>query len=285
MRSVFPAYAEGMKRTAPLVIAAALAFTVVLAQAQTPGPTVTDIPAPGTEAARVFATRPVVIPAARPEAQPEAHTEVRPPAPPVAPAVVVPKPAPAPVAAAATEVPAGTPIALQLETRLNSQYNGIGDGFAARVMTSVYYEGRDVIPAGSILEGHVMHVTDARPSVAQSELLLKPDLLTLPNGARYSISAEVIQNDAHSPARVDTEGMLREPRGMLATDVHHTEIGSAAGFIGGAVLAGGEGAAVGAGLGAAVAVGIWLVRRRHLVLNPGSHLTVRLQRAIQLRPR
>lgn len=129
-----------------------------------------------------------------------------------------------------------------------------------------------------------MHVQDARPVTSQSELLLKPDLLVMPNGQRYTVSAEVIQDDPHSAARVDSEGMLREPRGMLASDVHHTEIGSAGGFIGGAVLAGGQGAMVGAGLGAAVAVIIWLARRRHLVLNPGSHLTVRLQRPIQLVP-
>ncbi len=77
--------------------------------------------------------------------------------------------------------------------------------------------------------------------------------------------------------------MLRE-HGMLAPDVRHTEIGSVGGFIGRAVLADGQGAMVGAGLGPAAAVGIWLACRQHLVLNPGSPLTVRLQRPIRLAP-
>ncbi|MGH9487378.1 MAG: hypothetical protein ACRD04_07280 [Terriglobales bacterium] len=181
-------------------------------------------------------------------------------------------------------VPAQTPIALQLETTLSTQYSDDGDGFAARVRTPVYYRSQLVIPAGSIIEGHVMHVQDARPAISDSELLLKPDLLTLPSGARYTISAIVVQTDPRGAARVDTEGLLHEPRGMMATDVHRTESGTAAGFIGGAVLAGGQGAMVGAGLGAAVAVAVWLVSRRHLTLNPGSYLTVRLERPIQLRP-
>lgn len=236
-----------MSLLTPVAALASLLALAASAQTSAPVPKVSDIPAAGATA-----TKPVAATTAAPTA--------------------------------VTVVPAGTPIALQLETQLNTQYSSDGDGFAARVMTAVYYKGDVVIPSGAILEGHVMHEQDARPLTGQSELLLKPDLLVMPNGQRYTVSAEVIQNDPHSAARVDTEGMLREPRGMLASDVHHTEIGSVGGFVSGAVLAGGQGAMVGAGLGAAVAVGIWLVRRRHLVLNPGSHLTVRLQRPIQLLP-
>lgn len=295
-----------MKRLSLLPTAVALASVLTLAaaaQSAAPVPKVSDIPLTGSTAARQMNTPPRT--AARQEVSPTPNAVpafVAPPpdepgdesgsfaaaapVPTLAPKLAA-RPAPAiPVSAASTAalvVPQGTPIALQLETQLNTQYTTVGDGFAARVMTPVYYRGQEVIPSGAILEGHVMHVQDARPAVSQSELLLKPDMLVLPSGQRYTISAEVIQDDAHSAARVDTEGMLREPRGMLASDVHHTEIGGVGGFIGGAVLAGGQGAMVGAGLGAAVAVGIWLVRRRHLVLNPGSHLTVRLQRPIQLR--
>ncbi|MGH9412276.1 MAG: hypothetical protein ACRD0Y_00920 [Terriglobales bacterium] len=292
-----------MKAIRVLLAATAAATVLALtaaAQTTAPIPKVSNIPAPGTAAAGAMtppaAMAPMPTAAANTAAAgaPSDHAidAVLPPPPEtaadsddgaaVAPATSAAAPTAAEATAAALSVPQGTPIALQLETRLNTQYNSDGDGFAARVMTPVYYRGHEVIPSGSILEGHVMHVQDARPAQSESELLLKPDLLTLPNGQRYTISAEVIQNDPHSKARVDTEGMLREPRGMLASDVHHTEIGGVGGFIGGAVLAGGEGAMMGAGVGAAVAVGIWLVRRRHLVLNPGSHLTVRLQRPIRL---
>ncbi|MGH9480655.1 MAG: hypothetical protein ACRD1L_01070 [Terriglobales bacterium] len=201
--------------------------------------------------------------------------------------IPAPKAAPAAfhVPSAAALVPANTPIQLQLETHLSTRDNQFGDGFAARVMTSVFYQGREVIPSGSILEGHVMRVRDERPSLSDSQLLLKPDLLTTPDGQRYTISAEVIQSDPQGEAQVDSEGVLREPRGMLTTDLHHTEIGAGTGLVGGAIVAGGEGAVAGAGLGAAVAVGIWLVRHRHLELNPGSQLTVRLDRPLQLNAR
>jgi len=187
--------------------------------------------------------------------------------------------------AAATLVPAQTPIPLQLETHLSTRDNKYGDGFAARVMTSIYYQGAEVIPAGSILEGHVIRVRDERPLRGDSELLLQPDLLSTPGGQRYTISAEVVQADPLHAPRVDSEGVLREPRGLMKSDLHHAEAGAGLGLLGGALLAGGQGAAAGAGLGAAVAVGIWLVRHRHLELDPGSHLTVRLDRPLRLLPR
>lgn len=239
-----------MKRFAAATIITIIAGALSL-WAQSPAPRVQDIPAPG--------------PAAKPAMTPAAFHVPRP--------------------AAAEVVPANTPIPLQLETHLSTRDNQFGDGFAARVMTSVFYQGHEVIPSGSIIEGHVMRVRDERPSISDSELLLKPDLLTTPDGQRYTISAEVIQSDPQGEAQVNSEGVLQEPRGMMTSDLHHTEVGAGTGLVGGAILAGGEGAAAGAGVGAAVAVGIWLVRHRHLELNPGSQLTVRLDRPLQLNAR
>lgn len=193
-------------------------------------------------------------------------------------------PARAPKPAAAVIVPANTPIALQLETHLSTRDNQYGDGFAARVAKPVFYQGREVIPVGSILEGRVIRVRDERPARADSELLLRPDQLTTPDGEHYTISAVVIQGDPNQESKVDSEGVLREPRGLMRTDLHHAEIGGAAGVVGGALLAGGEGALEGGGVGLALAAGIWLVRRRHLELNPGSLLTVRLERPLQIAP-
>ncbi|HVB40465.1 MAG TPA: hypothetical protein VNE83_06165 [Terriglobales bacterium] len=235
-------------------IAACALSAVGLALAQTaPAPTVTDIAATPARLATPLAA-PVANPVAR---------RARP-------------------ATAATIVPANTPIRLQLETHLSTRFNKYGDGFAARVMTSVFYQGQEVIPSGAILEGHVMRVQDSRPAVSDSALMLKPDLLTMPDGQKYVISAMVVQSDAQNPARVNAEGELQEPRGMMASDIHHAEAGIGGGIVGGALLAGAQGAAVGAGVGAAVAAGVWLVRHRHLELNPGSQLTVKLERPLQL---
>lgn len=244
-----PFYADAMSTSRCLALFAATALATVVATAQSPGPTVSDIPAPGAAAA------------------------------PAAPAPLRPSAASAPLM-----LPAQTPIPLQMETHLSTRDNQYGDGFAARVMTSVFYQGREVVPAGSILEGHIIRVRDERPAVGDSQLLLKPDLLTLPDGTRYTISAVVTQTDPLHDARVDSEGMLREPRGMMTSDLHHTEAGVGGGLLGGALIAGGQGAIAGAGIGAAIAAGIWLVRHRHLELNPGSRLTVRLDRPLQLRP-
>jgi hypothetical protein len=187
-------------------------------------------------------------------------------------------------AANATTLPAQTPIALQLETHLSTRDNKYGDGFAARVSKPIFLNGQEMVPAGSILEGHVIRVQDERPAVADSELMLKPDLLTTPDGRSYVISAEVIQSDPITGAKLNSEGVLQEPRGMMSTDLHHTELGAGGGAVGGALLAGGAGAAAGAGVGAAVAVGIWLVRHRHLELDPGSTLVVKLDEPLTMSP-
>lgn len=233
-------------RQFPFIVAVCITAASVAMAQRAPAPQSQDIPAPGTVAAATRATT----------AAPAANSNL---------------------------VPAQTPIELQLETHLSTRDNKYGDGFAARVVKSVYYQGREVIPSGSILEGHVLRVRDARPLTSDSELLLQPDLLSTPDGQRYTVSAEVIQGDPVNESKVDKEGVLREPRGVMTTDVHHAEIGAGSGIVGGALLAGGEGALAGAGVGAAVAAGIWLARHRHLELNPGSKLTVRLDRPLELK--
>jgi hypothetical protein len=149
----------------------AATVTTLIAAAQAPSPTVTDIPAPSTRSAAVRTV----------------------------------------AGTAPLTLPAQTPIPLQLETHLSTRDNQYGDGFAARVMTSVFYQGREVVPAGSILEGHVIRVRDERPALADSELLLKPDLLTLPDGTRYTISAVVTQSDPLHEAKVDSEACCANP--------------------------------------------------------------------------
>lgn len=195
--------------------------------------------------------------------------------------------APAPAvqpASAARIIPAQTPVELQLETHLNTRDNKVGDGFAARVLQPVLYNGQTVIPAGAIVEGHVEMIKDARPAEGTSEILLRPDLLTMPSGEHYIISADVVQNDPLTGTKIDSEGMMKAPRGPVHADIEHAEVGGGGGLVAGAVLAGAKGAMVGGVVGVAVAGGMWLALHRHVDLNPGSRLTVRLDRAVQLLP-
>jgi hypothetical protein len=181
-------------------------------------------------------------------------------------------------------VPEGTPIRLQLETHLSTEDNKAGDAFAGRVVQSVLVDGREVIPAGAIIEGHVAHARDARPAVGSSELLLRPDLLTLPAGQQYTISAEVIQSDPLTNTSTDAEGVIRTPRAPSREYVKRSGVATAMSAITGAAILGGRGALWGGALGAAAAGGWWFLRHHHVDLNAGSELTVRLERTVKLVP-
>lgn len=185
----------------------------------------------------------------------------------------------------ARTVPAGTPLKLQLETRLSTGDTHQGDGFAARVMVSVYYHGKEVIPEGAIVEGHVLEVRDARPAVHDSEILLRPDLLNLPDGSQYQMHADVMEVDNGGDSRVDNEGAVHGERGPQHADVVNAGVGLTAGAVTGAVLAGSKAALIGGGVGVAIAGGLWLLRKRHLELKPGAHIIIRLDRPMTLVPK
>jgi len=182
-------------------------------------------------------------------------------------------------------VPAGTPLKLQLETRLSTADTHQGDGFAARVMVSVYYHGKEVIPEGAIVEGHVLKVEDARPAMHDSEMLLRPDLLSMPDGTEYHVDADVMEVDNGGGSHLDNEGTLHGKRGPEHADVVNAGVGLTAGAMTGAVLAGGKAALIGGGVGVAIAGGLWLLRKRHLELKPGAHIVIRLDRPMTLQPK
>ncbi len=185
----------------------------------------------------------------------------------------------------ALTIPAGTPLKLQLETRLSTADTHQGDGFAARVMVAVYYHGKQVIPEGAIVEGHVLKVEDARPAMHDSEMLLRPDLLNMPDGTAYHMVADVMEVDNGGGTTLDNEGTLHAKRGAERADVVNAGVGVTAGAITGAVIAGSKAALIGGGVGVAIAGGLWLLRKRHLELKPGAHIIIRLDRPISLEPK
>lgn len=189
------------------------------------------------------------------------------------------------IAQQAQAIPAGTPLKLQLETRLSTADTHQGDGFAARVMVPVYYHGKEVVPEGAIVEGHVLEVHDSRPATHDSEMLLRPDLLNLPDGTQYRMIADVMEVDNGGDTRVDNEGVMHGTRGPEHADVVHAGVGLTAGAMTGAVLAGSKAALIGGGIGVAIAGGMWLLRKRHLELKPGAHIVIRLERPITLEPK
>jgi type IV secretion system protein VirB10 len=101
-------------------------------------------------------------------------------------------PAPAQAAPAApsvhmVSVPAGTVISLALDSGINSKTAQVGDAFTATVVEPIAVEGRDVIPAGSKIEGKVTEAVAAKRGAGKARLALSFDTLTLSDGYRTNI--------------------------------------------------------------------------------------------------
>lgn len=96
----------------------------------------------------------------------------------------VPTPSASPTATAmpaSGAVPAGTTLVLRLETPLNSKTATTGQLVAMTVAQAVVRDGREVIPAGTAVEGEVTHAAKASWGGKPGELMLAARRLKLPS--------------------------------------------------------------------------------------------------------
>ena len=84
-------------------------------------------------------------------------------------------------------VPAGTELTLALDTSLSSGTSVAGDAFSATVVESIVMQDRDVIPAGSTIEGRVTEVTPAKAGSGKATLGLSFGALRLASGYHTNV--------------------------------------------------------------------------------------------------
>jgi hypothetical protein len=86
-----------------------------------------------------------------------------------------------------------------------------GDKFRARLIQPIISGKTVIIPAGSLLEGHIAKVVPPRWLSCSGSILLDFDSLTLPEAAATPISATIAAADLdpRSKTRIDSEGMFR----------------------------------------------------------------------------
>lgn len=185
------------------------------------------------------------------------------------------------MAAAQLSLPAGTGVKMKLETPISTTRTKVGDSFAGRVTEPVMIENRVVIPVGAAIEGHVVKVSEPRRIKGIPEIDLRPDLLTMPDGTKYTISAVVVDTDKNSGTKVNDEGKIKGS-GMSGGDKKEIAIGTGAGLGVGALAGGGKGAFIGATVGATVTVAHWLTKRHSAELPAGSEITMELSRPMAM---
>ena len=179
------------------------------------------------------------------------------------------------------ELPEGTNIRIRLMDGLSTASSEKGEVFRGRVATDVLLGEKVVIPAGSEIDGRVVQVSSGHTG-GHGSMHLRPETVTLPDGTRYQLQAEIIGTPG-SRTRVGNEGTIL-PDSRLKRD--GIEYGGAvgAGATTGAILGGPVGALAGTMVGAGVISVHLLVSHPQATLDPDTALLLTLTEPLQMAP-
>jgi hypothetical protein len=188
--------------------------------------------------------------------------------------------------AQATEVftiPDGTRIQARLETTLNSKTNRQGDRFTAKVVEAIIVSGKEVIPAGTTLEGRVAEVKTAGRVKGRSEMNLSYERLIFPNGVSETIVASQAELDETQKEEVDRKEGTIKGESSRKRDAAEIGGGAAAGAGIGAIAGGAKGTAIGAGVGGLIGLADSMRRRgKEVEIPAGTRFIIRLDRPLTI---
>jgi type IV secretion system protein VirB10 len=182
-------------------------------------------------------------------------------------------------------VTTGTRVLLRLTNPVNTKHTVAGDKIYLQTAVPVFVDGRLVIPVGSYVLGTVTDSHQAGRVKGRSDLSLRFDSLTLPNG--------VVRDFRSLPGSVDALGNLDRKEGRIQgesgkgddarTIGKTTAAGAGVGGIAGAASGHlGMGAGIGAAAGAAAGLAGVLSRRGpEVVLPAGTTMEMILDRDVR----
>ena len=180
-------------------------------------------------------------------------------------------------AMAQSTISPGTPVYLKLQSTLATFMNKAGDQFWGTVTQPVMESGKVVIPAGSTVVGHLTKVSEPRRIAGKPTIGLHPDTVTLPGGAKYALSAVLVDTSLRDGSDVNEEGQFKGA-GHDRHDTRETAVGGGAGLALGALMGGAKGGLIGAGIGAGATMAHWLYKRRSATLSAGTILIFEVSR-------
>jgi type IV secretion system protein VirB10 len=167
-------------------------------------------------------------------------------------------------------VPIGTRVLLALVGEVSTKRAKDGDRVYLTTAAPVAVEGRVVIPRGCDVSGTITHAKKAGRVSGKGELYIRFDSLILPNG----VSRDFHARPSGDEGKVDGDRKAADGRTVIEG------AGMGAGI--GAITRGLPGAAVG-GVAGAVA-GVLLSRQQDVVLRPGTHVEMVLDRDLVFHP-
>lgn len=173
----------------------------------------------------------------------------------------------------ASTLPTGTTIDTRLVTPLSTKDSRSGDNFMAEVEEPIFAGGQQVIPAGSMLHGHVTFVKPPGRVHGRAEMRLVAESIVTKSGHEYAFTAQLTNGGSSSVKVKGKEGEMQGPGKSTKGAAKESGIGAAAGAGAGALAAGGTGALYGAGIGALAGLIHTLAKHhKNAVLPSGTEL-------------
>src|SRR5208337_2921669 len=106
-------------------------------------------------------------------------------------------------------LPAGSQLQVQLITTLSSKTNETGDMWTGKVVEPVFGNGREILPEGSTVDGHITYVKGPGRVKGKGEMRLVMDSISTPDASKYNIVASL--KDAEGANVKDKKGTLQGP--------------------------------------------------------------------------
>ena len=183
----------------------------------------------------------------------------------------------------AGELREGTLLKVRMKEMISTTSTLVGTPFTAELAEPVEREGRVILPVGSMVDGRVTEVRSGKRISGAALLHLQPTSVTLPDGTRYILHAQLIDTSQGHNLRVDREGTLKRRDHAKETLAVIGGV-TGAGAVAGGMIGGGVGALVGAGLGAGASTVVWLRQDRQATLQQDTTLVFSLTVPMVLRP-
>jgi hypothetical protein len=227
-------------------------------------------------------------PSARPAGAAPSLTTDTPQIEPVRPAATAaPQPA-TPADPNAVVIPAGSKIPISLAQAISTKNAREGDPVYATTAFPFVLNEHVLVPAGTYIQGKIVHVERAGRVKGRAEILIHFTSLIYPSGYTVMLPGAVENTPgAENKGVKDQEGTIQQDKdtGKKVEDAAKGgAIGTVAGATAGGLATGGlNGARVGAGLGAATGVAWALLRHGPDVrLEVGTSIEMEIQRDVQL---
>ncbi len=182
------------------------------------------------------------------------------------------------------ELNRGTLLHARLREGFNTERTAEGAVFTAELTADAGHSGEVMLPAGSLIRGHVTSIHGGKRITGGAAMHLRPESISLPDGTLYRLDAQVTDLNSTQDLRVNDEGtiVLRSHPKEAAAVVGGV---TATAAVTGAVIGGGVGAGVGAIVGAGVATAVYLKREVQEVIPADTDVIFALSQPLVVTPR